>query len=368
MIPFNYFIELFKESDLIVELVWIFIGILFFLVITVIIYLKYLRSTLRRNEKSRNKLEKEFETAVITYLYSGDDNTEEISSDQQVIIEELKKETSKAYRKDILIGTMLKLGYEISGEMAAAINKLYIQIGLKEYTLSKIKSRKWNLIAEGLRELTLFEVAEVQHLVKEHINHPKSEVRSQMQLYLVNLFHFKGLDFLNEIKTPISEWDQIQLLEVLQLSKTQEISDISSWLKSPNESVVFFSLKLAKIYNQYIVKEELIALLQHPNVNVRVEVIHVINHLDIIEAKLDLKNNFNILELEEQIAFFTMMESTYELDDKPFIVDNILNPNFEIKFAAIKILKKISLDDFNTFKDISIDPEFIKIINYVESN
>jgi Leucine-rich repeat (LRR) protein len=63
-----------------------------------------------------------------------------------------------------------------------------------------------------------------------------------MQLYLVNLFHFKGLDFLNRNKTPISEWDQIQLLEVLQLYKTQ-ISDISSWLKSSNESVVFFSLK-----------------------------------------------------------------------------------------------------------------------------
>jgi hypothetical protein len=48
-----------------------------------------------------------------------------------------------------------------------------------------------------------FEVKEVQHLVKEHLNHPKSEVRSEMQLYLVNLFHFKGLDFLNEIKPNI---------------------------------------------------------------------------------------------------------------------------------------------------------------------
>jgi hypothetical protein len=46
------------------------------------------------------------------------------------------------------------------------------------------------LIAEGIQELTLFEVKEVQHLVKEHINHPKSEVRSEMQLYLATEFHF----------------------------------------------------------------------------------------------------------------------------------------------------------------------------------
>jgi hypothetical protein len=368
MVSANYFIELFEKSALIVELVWVFIAILVVLVITITLYLKYLRGTLRRNEKSKHKLEKEFETSVITYLYAGEADSEEISSDQQTIIDDLKKGTYKAYRKDILIATMLKLKYEISGETAESINKLYIQTGLLDYTLSKIKSKKWNLIAKGIRELTLFEVKEVQHLVKEHINHPKSEVRSEMQLYLVNLFHFKGLDYLNEIKTPISEWDQIQLLEVLQSFKIQEINDINSWLKSSNESVVLFSLKLAKIYNQYGAKDELIALLQHPNLYVRVEVIHVISHLNIMEAKLDLKANFSTLDLEEQIAFFTMMEETYESTDKPFILDNILNQNFEIKFSALKILKELNLEQFNSFKDLSFDPEFVKIINFVESN
>jgi hypothetical protein len=70
---------------------------------------------------------------------------------------------------------MLKLGYEISGEMAESIDKLYIQTGLKEYSLSKLKNKKWNLIVKELESLP-FEVKEVQHLVKEHLNHPKSEV------------------------------------------------------------------------------------------------------------------------------------------------------------------------------------------------
>lgn len=363
----NYIADLYESSDAIIVLVWGLTAILFFLVFVIILYLKYLRSTLRRNERSKSKLEKQFETAVITYLYAGDEDHEEISSDQLSIIEELKKGTKKAYRKDILITTLLKLAYEISGEMAESINKLYIHTGLLDYTISKINNKKWNLIAQGIRELTLFEVKEVQHLVKEHVNHPKSEVRSEMQLYLVNLFHFKGLDFLNDIKTPISEWDQIQLMEVLQLFRTQEISDISYWLKSANESVVYFSLKLAKVYNQYGAKDELIALLQHPNINVRVEAIHIMSHLNIIEPKHDLKKNFSNLTLDEQIAFFTMMENTYELDDKPFILDNILNPNFEIKVSALTILKKLNLDEFNSFKDLSIDSEFVKIIGYLET-
>jgi hypothetical protein len=42
-------------------------------------------------------------------LYAGDTDSKEISSDQQLIIEQLKKEQAKPYRKDILIATMLKL-------------------------------------------------------------------------------------------------------------------------------------------------------------------------------------------------------------------------------------------------------------------
>ena len=149
-------------------------------------------------------------------MYAGNE-VDEISAEQQAIIDELKFNISETFKRDILISTLLKLSYEISGEMAESLHRLYIQTGLLDYSLSKLKSRKWNIIADGIRELTLFHVKEAQDQVKIHINHPKTEVRSAMQLYLVNLFHFEGLAFLNDITTPISEWDQIQLLEVLQL-------------------------------------------------------------------------------------------------------------------------------------------------------
>jgi hypothetical protein len=57
----------------------------------------------------------------------------------KTIIDDPKKGTYKAYRKDI-IATMLKLRYDF-GETAESINKLYIQTGLKEYSLSKLKKK-----------------------------------------------------------------------------------------------------------------------------------------------------------------------------------------------------------------------------------
>jgi hypothetical protein len=57
-------------------------------------YLKYLRSTLRRDEKSKHKLEKEFETCYHLFVYEAD--SDEISSDHHY---DPKKGTYKAYRK-----------------------------------------------------------------------------------------------------------------------------------------------------------------------------------------------------------------------------------------------------------------------------
>ncbi|MBG6109555.1 TM2 domain-containing membrane protein YozV [Flavobacterium sp. CG_9.10] len=367
MIQNNYFIENFEQSPLIIQIVWTSIVIIIFLLFIIIIYLKYLRSILRKNDRLRSELEKKYETAVINYLYAGDER-DEISDEQQSIIDELKSTISEPCKRDILISTLLKLSYEISGEMAESIHKLYIHTGLLDYSLAKLRNRKWNIIADGIREVTLFHVKEVQDQIKIHINHPKIQVRSAMQLYLVNLFHFEGLDFLNHITTPISEWDQIQLLEVLHLNNNQKVSDIKLWLNSPNESVVFFALKLAKIYNQYGAKNELIALLNHENIKIRIHAIHLLSYLNIIEAKITLKNNFEKLTLEEQIVFFEMLENLYEKTDKPFILEHILNTNFDIKFSALKILKNLNIDEFNSFKNLTLEPEFVRIVKYIESN
>jgi hypothetical protein len=367
MIQNNYLIENFEQSPIIIQVVWTSIVIIIFLIFIIILYLKYLRIILRKNDLLKSKLEKKYEIAVINYLYAGNE-TDEISSEQQSIIDEVKSTISEPFKRDILISTLLKLSYEISGEMAESIHQLYIETGLLNYSLAKLRNRKWNIIADGIREVTLFHVKEVQDQVKIHINHPKVQVRSAMQLYLVNLFHFEGLNFLNHITTPISEWDQIQLLEVLQLNNNQIVSDIKLWLKSTNESVVFFALKLAKIYNQYGVKDELIVLLDHKNIKIRIDVIHLLSYLNIIDAKTILKNKFKKLTLEEQIAFFEMMENLYEMTDKPFVMEHILNTNFEIKFSALKILRNLNIEEFNRFKNLTVEPEFVRIVKYIESN
>lgn len=363
----QHLIEYFKQSPFIIQLAWIISGVFFVSIVPLIFYLKYLRGHLRENEKIVAKYQNEYEQYLVTYLYTGNEE-EEISSDQQLIINKLKKCIAEPFKRKIVISTLLKLKNEISGEMAESIQKLYFQTGLIDYTLPKLRSKKWYSLAKGIRELRQFQVKEAHDEVIIYINHPKREVRKEMQLYMVNLFYFEGLDFLNILETPLSEWDQIQLLEVLQRFDNQKIPDIKPWLKSSNDSVVVFALKLAKIYNQFEAKDELINMLEHKNKDIRIDVIFVLSHLIVLEAKEVLKNNFDMRSQEEQIAFFKMMENLYENSDEPFLLEHIHNENFEIKLSALKILKVINSDKFNNIKLESLEPEFLRIVNFIENN
>lgn len=340
-----YIFESLKHSSSIIQLIWGLSGVFFIIIILLTIYLKYLRNHLRVNEKIEGKYQENYESCLVTYLYAGNDD-EAFSSEQQLIINELKECVADPFKRKIIVSTLLKLRNEISGEMGESIDKLFIKLGLLRYSLVKLRNKKWDVIAIGIKELTQFKIRGVHKIIMNNINHPKREVRKEMQIYLVYLYAFKGLEFLNILKTSLSEWDQIQLLEVLQLNNDTQIADIRPWLKSSNDSVVIFTLKLAKVYNQFEVKEQLIELLNHESEDVRINVISALNHLNVIEAKNILKNNFNERSDEEQIAFLKMMENVYENGDKPFLLEHIHHKNSEIKLIVSEILKNINFEEF----------------------
>lgn len=314
-----------------------------------VIYLKYLRNHLRVNEKIETQYKEQYESWLVTYLYSGNDD-EAFSSEQQLIINELKEDATDPFKRKIIISTLLKLRNEISGEMGESIDKLFIKLGLLRFSLAKLRNKKWDVIAIGIRELTQFKIKGVHKIIMNNINHPMKEVRKEMQLYLVHLYAFKGLEFLNVLETPLSEWDQIQLLEILQLNNDTQIVDITPWLRSSNNSVVNFTLKLAKVYNQFEAKEELIKLLNHHSEEVRINTISALSHLNVFEAKTILKDSFNERSQEEQIAFLKMMQNVYENSDKSFLHEHVHHKDFEIKLLVMDILKNINFEEYALYE------------------
>ena len=367
MNTYQFLIDYFNDSPTIIQAAWIIIGLFSILIIGLIFYLKYLRGHLRKKERISAAYEQEYESALITYLYAGNEE-ETISLEQQAIIDLLKNDAKEPFKRKILIAVLVKLKNEISGEVADSIQNLYYQTKLVDYALSRLSHKKWFVIAKGIRELKQFQIKEAYDQVIIHLNHPRPEVRKEMQLYMVNLFDFEGLTFLDLLETPLSEWDQIQLLEIVQKLETQNISNITSWLHSSNDSVIIFALKLAKIYNQLEAKNEIIQLLHHRNKKVRLDAIDVLSYLNVLEAKEILKTDLEKRSQEEQIAVFKMMENLYESDDESFIMKYINYDLFEIKIMALKILKGINREKFCALKIQSANDPYLRIVNFIENN
>ena len=304
-----------------------------------------MRFHFRKKEKENAQLKSEYEASIIEYLYSGD-ATGEINELQESIIQKLKTSVPIKSNRKIIIAILYNLMNEVSGEMSDIIKSLYIKTGLVEYAVKQLKSKHWYIIAKGIGELSHFRIDNVYKSVSKFLYHPRMEVRKETKLYLVELFKFDGLFFLNTFTDTLSEWVQLRLLETLEKFDDQQICDIRPWLKSSNDSVILFAIKLAQLYNQFEVQDTLTELLSHPKKQIRIAAIQTLTHLYGIEAKELLKANFNALSLEEQICFFGMLEKLVVPSDEPFIEKYLFHKNFEIQLLALKILKSINMDKY----------------------
>src|SRR5690606_30203431 len=345
MVDYQYLYDYYSNAPSLIRLVWWVSGILATAIIVLVVFLKYIRFFLRKRSQEAAKFRSEYEALLVEYLYSGDESGK-LTEAQESIVKKVRENIKKPSKRKVIVSVLFNLMDEVSGEMSDAVKTFYYKTGLIHYAYERLKSLKWNVVAKGIGELRCFRIEEANAMVAPFINHSKSEVRSETHLYMVNLFLFEGLSFLNDLKEPLSEWIQIQLLETLQKFDNQEICDIRPWLKSKNNSVVLFALKLAQIYNQFEVKETLMDLLSHEDKNIRIKSIDVLAHLYGIEAKEMLMANFNTLSLEEQISFFKMLEKLVVPDDEPFVEAYLFHKNFEIQLLALKILKEINFDKY----------------------
>jgi len=359
----NYFEQLPIE----LQIVWILSVVLGIIIVGLIIFLKILRNILKQKDFFRTKYQHKYEEELLSYLFEESEEGE-LNSKQKDFIQSIQSKSDNPFKRKIIVNTLLKLKNEVSGEIEIAIQNLYLNTNLKKYAYQQLKSNNWVTVANAVKELTQFKVAEAYPKIKKLHKYPKKEVRKEVELYLVSLFHFKGLEFLTNLKINLSEWDQMELLEELQKLDNQEIPDITVWLNSKNDSVVSFSLKLAKIYNKYETVETLLKLLNHKNQKIRLQVIEVLTHLQMIDAKPILKKKFKNSSEEEQVAIFKFLDQVYESDDESFIVNNCEHSNFEIQYLAFNMLKIINENGFNNLIKKNNQFKGNVVLKYVKDN
>jgi hypothetical protein len=247
----------------------------------------------RKKDKNKTSWKDNIATIISTAIYyaTGDDELTQVIADNQEL---LKKPAFRQY----LVSEIIHTRKDISGASATNLKSFYEMLELNKESRGKLTHKKWHIKVKGIQELAIMEQRNYVKQIFRLANHKNEFVRNEAQCALVNFHGFLGLRFLNITTYPLSEWQQIQLLNKLNSITPQNFEPVKDWLHSKNDSVVEFSLRLASLYNRYELYEDVVNCLSNKNVLVKM---NAIDYLSILDALKEIGNENQVTFLLKQL-------------------------------------------------------------------
>jgi hypothetical protein len=219
-------------------------------------------------------------------------------------IQALKKQLTTALSRRFMTEELIRCKQNYSGEVADKIIQIYLRLDLKKYSHHKIRPKSnWYIKARGIQELYVMEQKKSYPEIYNYTDASNEFVRNEAQIGMIHLIGFKGLHFLEKVSQPITDWQQLKLMEQLKLfpEKIDISSDIPGWLASPNDTVVVFALKLCYEYQYYQLIPEIKYCLNHNSAVVKTHTVETLIRLENDQTAKILLNYFKWAPKRDQL-------------------------------------------------------------------
>lgn len=209
-----------------------FFSIIIFILIFFILFILIRKNRISNKQKAVRGILEEW---IMKIVLEEPDNADHIFDIPDWIALLLKNKLAK----NVLLQELIKLKKSLSGVSGNNVRKIYEQLRLDELSRQRMRSKKWHLKAQGIQELAIMN----QHTDGSNIlsltNHKHPMVRMEAQTAMVRLKKYKGLNFFNTLSYPITEWQQVNLLQLLVNQPVAPVHAINNWLQSSNAPVLF---------------------------------------------------------------------------------------------------------------------------------
>ena len=155
-------------------------------------------------------------------------------------------------------------GRGLTGETAARLELLFVKLGFHEVSKRRLREKRWDKVAKGMRELSLMNVREAEPLISPFLKSKNDILRKEARVALVNLSVKDHLSFLSRETEPLTDWDQAVIYSMMSKMPELSIPDFSAWLDSKNPTVVEFCISMIGAFRQQESLPILIRLLNDP--------------------------------------------------------------------------------------------------------
>ncbi|HSV76028.1 MAG TPA: HEAT repeat domain-containing protein [Bacteroidales bacterium] len=309
-----------------------------------------------------------YQEQLTNYIYGEED--------QNILFQGLNKYSNR----QIFINEMMWLHRNLYGETAKRLHDLYFNLDLYSHSLKNLSSNRWAVKARGFRELAQMEVKDVAQEILAYVNSKNQVLRVEAQLALVKLNPDDPLGFFDNLKLPLSKWEQLNILNTLQNNEVK-VESFERWMDSENDSVVVFSIKMAGLFNHIHSWTKILELVYHGNSEVRriaVETLGLFelpenlemfkdfyrNHLPVEENGDDIF--YNLKMSNNRLAAIEALEKIATESDVPFFKFVLRNEKeFVILQKSVNVLDAISNGNLSVWDEAydHVEPKVQMIID-----
>lgn len=242
-----------------------------FLLLTLLLLMTILASRIVKTKRSLKKhdLQKAFQP-ILSELLFGTGTAPEAATIRKRF-EPI--DTGNRFIRKVLMEEIIHLHDNFTGESALHLEKIFMTLGLHEDCLKKIESKRWHVIAAGMRESALMNIREATPKIAKFLDSKNEMLRYESRITIMKLSESDPLSFLDHEQATLSEWDRSYIFTMLTKMPEKSVPDFSRWLGSANASIVDFSISMIGAFHQQQSIPKLIGLLESADEKRRVLVI-----------------------------------------------------------------------------------------------
>jgi hypothetical protein len=250
----------------------------------------------------------------------------------------LKLYFAKEIHRQYVTDSLVNIKKNLKGAASNAIVDIYLQLGLKKDSLARMRSLVWHKKARGIYELYMMGQQDVAADIERNTNSWFEGVRAEAQAATVGFKGFAGLEFLTSLTQPLNEWQQLKLLEQLHKLNVEEMPGLPGWLASPNQQVQIFALKIADIYNQFQVHDQVAELLCADSEPLRAQAIKTLGRISNEETAGILRDQYRQETTANKKLILRQMGIAGSELDRNFLLDRMNEEDDGLKLEAMRAL------------------------------
>lgn len=343
-------------------------GIVFsFLIVVLFLYILVYQGVLRARKKQRDRWNTLTDNVIYKVIFHEDDHTDGdqrgelldiISRTDIKIPKGLTQHLSNKNFRKILIQKLIAVKLNMSGVASENLTRLFRQFKFDKQILKMLNSSSWYKMASAIQQIGIMELDEYKQRLFEFVDHERGLIRVEAQNAILKFYGFEGLRFLDNASYPITEWQQIKLLDQLASLHTENFTGIEVWLESKNDTIVLFALKLVKNYHRFELFDQVVACLRHNNPIVRQHAIKVLKDLPSEHSAAILIDIYFSETANNQLAILHALESVSTDAEIPFLLSLLSDDVIAIKIASAKALASLGQSGIEAIQSHSASKEY----------